>query len=289
MNLTTELARPVSGYYLLGVIGNPIAHSKSPVMHNAALQEAGVQGAYVPLHVETDQLHAAVMGMKAMNFRGFNVTIPHKVDILSYMDELDESARFIGAVNTVVIEQGRLIGYNTDGVGYVRSLKEEAVSTIEGKHVVVIGAGGAARGIVYALLLERPQSLTILNRTAEKAEELAKDFKVLGNVNGYSIDSAEQVLAQADIVINTTSVGMHPHTDQTPVSTLHIPEGIVVSDLIYNPLETKLLTDSKHKNCIIHGGLGMFVYQGAIAFEHWLHVQAPVEAMRRAVLASFTS
>lgn len=247
MDLTTEVTRPVNGYYLLGVIGNPIAHSKSPAMHNAALLEAGVQGAYVPLHVEPENLQAAVMGMKAMNFRGFNVTIPHKVDILSYMDELDESARFIGAVNTVVIEHDRLIGYNTDGVGYVRSLKEEAVSTIEGMHVVVIGAGGAARGIVYALLLEQPQSLTILNRTAEKAEELAKDFKVLGNVNGYSIDSAEQVLAQADIVINTTSVGMHPHTDQTPVSIHHIPEGIVVSDLIYNPLETKLLTDSKHK------------------------------------------
>ncbi|MCM3785761.1 shikimate dehydrogenase [Neobacillus mesonae] len=288
MKLTKEPARVNSGFTLLGVIGDPIAHSKSPAMHTAALQDAGLHGAYVPLHVKPDVLEAAVMGMKAMNFRGFNVTIPHKVDILSYMDELDESARLIGAVNTVVIEQGRLIGYNTDGIGYVRSLKEEAVSTIEGKKVVVIGAGGAARGIIYALLLEKPQALSIINRTAEKAEELAKDFEAKGKVKGYSMDEAEAVLAQADIIINTTSVGMHPYMDQTPVNLEYIPEGIVVSDLIYNPLETKLLSESKAKSCTVHGGLGMFVYQGAIAFEHWFGIDAPVEAMRKAVLESFS-
>lgn len=276
-----------SEYTLLGVMGDPISHSKSPAMHLAALQETGKQGAYVPLHVKPDGLAEAVKGIKAMGFRGVNVTIPHKVEMLSYMDELDDSARLIGAVNTVVNEGGRLIGYNTDGVGYVRSLKEEAVSSLEGKHIVVIGAGGAARGIVYALLLESPALITILNRTIERAEMMAADFSSMGNVQGMSMDDAKQALLHADIVINTTSVGMHPNVHETPIDPADLPEGIVVSDLIYNPLETKLLSIAKEKGCITHGGLGMFVYQGAIAFEHWFGIPAPVQVMRKTVLHSF--
>lgn len=276
-----------SEYTLLGVMGDPISHSKSPAMHLAALQETGKQGAYVPLHVKPDGLAAAVKGIKAMGFRGVNVTIPHKVEMLSYMDELDDSARLIGAVNTVVNEGGRLIGYNTDGVGYVRSLKEEAVSSLEGKHIVVIGAGGAARGIVYALLLESPALITILNRTIERAEMIAADFTSMGNVQGMSMDDAQQALLHADIVINTTSVGMHPNLHETPIDPADLPDGIVVSDLIYNPLETKLLSIAKEKGCITHGGLGMFVYQGAIAFEHWFGIPAPVQVMRKTVLHSF--
>ncbi|WP_211745537.1 shikimate dehydrogenase [Paenibacillus sp. Marseille-Q4541] len=280
--------RKPSGYTLLGVMGDPIAHSKSPAMHQIALQETGLQGSYVPLHVSPEGLDAAVRGIKAMGFRGVNVTIPHKVEIMAFMDELDDSAKLIGAVNTVVHEEdGRLIGYNTDGIGYVRSLKEEAVSSIEGKHIVVIGAGGAARGIVYALLLESPASVTILNRTVERAEMIASDFKSMGQVQGLATGDSQQVLLRSDIVINTTSVGMHPNLHETPIDPADLPEGIVVSDLIYNPLETKLLSIAKEKNCVIHGGLGMFVYQGAIAFEHWFGIPAPVNAMRRAVLQSF--
>ncbi|WP_160034604.1 shikimate dehydrogenase [Paenibacillus sp. An7] len=276
-----------SGYTLLGVMGDPIAHSKSPAMHQAALYETGLNGDYVPLHVKPEGLEAAVRGIKSMGFRGVNVTIPHKVEIMSYMDELDDSAKLTGAVNTVVHEEGRLIGYNTDGSGYVRSLKEEAISSLEGKHIVVIGAGGAARGIVYALLLESPASVTILNRTIERAEKMAADFKVMGQVQGLPISEAYQALLHADIIINTTSVGMHPHLHETPIEQDALPEGIVVSDLIYNPLETKLLSIAKEKKCIIHGGFGMFIYQGAIAFEHWFGIPAPVHAMRKAVLESF--
>ena len=276
-----------SGYTLLGVLGDPIAHSKSPAMHQAALCETGLHGDYVPLHVKPEGLDAAVKGIKSMGFRGVNVTIPHKVEIMSYMDELDDSAKLTGAVNTVIHQEGRLIGYNTDGVGYVRSLKEEALSSLEGKHIVVIGAGGAARGIVYALLLENPASIIILNRTIERAEMMAADFRTMGNVQGLSLSGADQALLRADIIINTTSVGMLPNLHETPIDPATLPEGIVVSDLIYNPMETRLLSIAKEKKCVIHGGLGMFVYQGAIAFEHWFGIPAPVHAMRRAVLESF--
>ncbi|MGN7414160.1 shikimate dehydrogenase [Paenibacillus sp. SAF-068] len=274
---------------LLGVMGDPIAHSKSPAMHNAALLAAGVNGMYMPLHVHPDQLEAAVRGIVALGYRGVNVTIPHKEQVMQYLDVLDESARLIGAVNTIVNEGGTLTGYNTDGIGYVRSLKEEAVPELAGKHIAVLGAGGAARGVIYALALEKPERIHILNRTADRAIALASDLRGhgLGEISGSGMEDVATVLATADIVINTTSAGMHPHVDDVPVDPSLIREGAAVSDLIYNPLETRLLRESRMRGCTVHGGLGMFVYQGAVAFEHWLSIPAPVETMRRAVLNSF--
>jgi len=274
---------------LLGVMGDPIAHSKSPAMHNAALQAAGVNGMYMPLHVHPDQLEAAVRGIVALGYRGVNVTIPHKEQVMQYLDVIDESARLIGAVNTIVNEGGTLTGYNTDGIGYVRSLKEEAVPELAGKRIAVLGAGGAARGVIYALALEKPERVHILNRTADRAIALASDLRGhgLGEILGSGMEDAAMVLATADIVINTTAAGMHPHVDDVPVDPTLIREGVAVSDLIYNPLETRLLRESRLRGCMVHGGLGMFVYQGAVAFEHWLGIPAPVETMRRAVLNSF--
>ncbi|KAA8756018.1 MULTISPECIES: shikimate dehydrogenase [Paenibacillus] len=274
---------------LLGVMGDPIAHSKSPVMHNAALQAAEVNGIYMPLHVHPDQLEAAVRGIVALGYRGVNVTIPHKEQVMQYLDVIDESARLIGAVNTIVNEGGTLTGYNTDGIGYVRSLKEEAVPELAGKRIAVLGAGGAARGVIYALALEKPEQIHILNRTADRAVALASDLRGhgLGEISGSGMEDAATVLATADIVINTTAAGMHPHVDDVPVDPELIREGAAVSDLIYNPLETRLLRESRLRGCTVHGGLGMFVYQGAVAFEHWLGIPAPVETMRRAVLNSF--
>jgi len=274
---------------LLGVMGDPIAHSKSPAMHNAALQAAEVNGMYMPLHVHPDQLEAAVRGIVALGYRGVNVTIPHKEQVMQYLDVIDESARLIGAVNTIVNEGGTLTGYNTDGIGYVRSLKEEAVPELAGKRIAVLGAGGAARGVIYALALEKPERIHILNRTVDRAIALASDLRGhgLGEISGSGMEDAATVLATADIVINTTAAGMHPHVDEVPVDLTLIREGAAVSDLIYNPLETRLLRESRMRGCTVHGGLGMFVYQGAVAFEHWLGIPAPVETMRRAVLNSF--
>ncbi|WP_339831689.1 shikimate dehydrogenase [Paenibacillus sp. FSL R7-0272] len=274
---------------LLGVMGDPIAHSKSPAMHNAALQAAGVHGMYMPLHVQPDQLEAAIRGIVALGYRGVNVTIPHKEQVMQYLDVIDDSARLIGAVNTIVNENGKLTGYNTDGIGYVRSLKEEAVPQLEGKRIAVLGAGGAARGVIYALALEKPEQISILNRTADRALTLATDLRShgLGDISGNGMQDAQAVLATADIVINTTAAGMHPHVDDVPVDPAWIREEAAVSDLIYNPLETRLLRESRLRGCTVHGGLGMFVYQGAVAFEHWLGIPAPVDTMRRAVLDSF--
>lgn len=271
---------------LLGVMGDPIVQSKSPVMHRAALSASGIQGTYVPLHVLGEDLKEAMEGVRALGFRGVNVTVPHKVNVMKYLDAIDEGARAIGAVNTVVNDGGVLKGYNTDGIGYIRSLKEEAEPELAGKRVVVLGSGGAARGIVYALLHEKPAEVTVANRTADKARALADEWSHLGSLNGCSMEEVGDVLPKADIVINTTSVGMYPHPGQSPIDPALIPEGIVVSDLIYNPLKTELLIQAKRKGCRIHNGLGMFVYQGGYAFEYWTGATAPVDAMRAAVLSS---
>ncbi|CAM3244096.1 shikimate dehydrogenase [Paenibacillus lupini] len=271
---------------LYGVIGDPIRHSKSPIMMNRAFRETGINGAYMAFHITPDKLGEFVAGIRAMGIRGVNVTIPHKLDIMNYMDEIDAGARTIGAVNTIVNDNGRLIGYNTDGIGYVRSLKEEAEPNLAGKRIVVIGAGGASRGIVYALAGEQPESITIANRSVERAEELSQSFRTLADIRATAMDELQVACQEADIVINTTSVGMHPHMDASPIDGSWLKAGAVASDLIYNPLRTKFLLDAEQRGCRVHGGLGMFIYQGAYAFEYWTGQSAPVAAMRETVLQS---
>ena len=268
----------------LGVIGDPIAHSKSPVMHEAALRESGIAGEYKALHITPDRLADMIAAVREDEYRGINITIPHKEHVMRYLDELSEDARRIGAVNTIVNEGGRLVGRNTDGIGYVRSLKEEAAAELAGRRIVVVGAGGAARGIIHALAAEAPERIVLLNRTTERAEALANEWKDLADILAFSSDRAAEALRDADIVINTTSVGMHPHLDETPLDPALLRGSEIVSDLIYNPLETKLLRLAREKGCRTHGGLGMFVYQGAYAFEYWTGTPAPIEAMRTAVL-----
>ncbi|MGU3470071.1 shikimate dehydrogenase [Paenibacillus sp. D51F] len=271
---------------LYGVIGDPIRHSKSPVMMNRAFRETGVNGAYAAFHVAADRLGDFWAGVRAMGIRGVNVTIPHKLDVMSHLDHVDEGARLIGAVNTVVNEGGVLTGYNTDGIGYVRSLKEEALPDLRGKRIAVIGAGGAARGVLYALLKEGPAEVAVLNRTEERARELAEAFASHGQVRALpqSGSEAEDVLRSADLVVNTTSIGMHPNIDACPVDVSLLRPDAVASDLIYNPLETAWLAQARSLGLRTHGGLGMFIYQGAYAFEYWTGIPAPTGAMREAVL-----
>lgn len=272
---------------LFGVIGDPVRHSRSPVMHNRAFAETGFNGVYAAFHVTPDKLGEAIAGMRALGFGGLNVTIPHKVAVMDYLDDIDESAQAAGAVNTIVHREGRLIGYNTDGIGYVRSLKEEAEPDLAGKTVVVLGSGGAARGIVWALLREKPARVVLANRTAEKAMRLAERFKgAPAAVEAVPWEALRRVCAEADIVVNTTSVGMAPNTEETPVDPAWLRPGAVASDIVYNPLKTAFLAGAEARGCRIHGGLGMFVYQGACAFEYWTGRPAPVQAMREAVLGS---
>ncbi|MEK3752116.1 shikimate dehydrogenase [Paenibacillus sp. FSL E2-8871] len=284
MSLITATEGYNTGNILLGVMGDPIIQSKSPIMHEAALQALGIPGAYVPLHILPENLEDAVQAIRTLGFRGVNVTIPHKVAVMAYVDLLDESAVAVGAVNTIVNNNGVLTGYNTDGIGYVRSLKAEAISDLSGTKIMVIGAGGAARGIVAALLQEKPSSILIANRSVDKAQDLAAECQSKGNVVGISMNEVAEMLDGVDVLINTTSVGMYPHMDETPIDPELLRAGMVVSDLIYNPLRTRLLLEGLERGCKIHGGLGMFVYQGAYALEYWTGQPAPTETMRQTIL-----
>lgn len=272
---------------LYGVIGDPIRHSKSPIMLNEAFREKRINAAYGAFHVRPDQLEQAIAGMRGLGYRGLNVTIPHKVEVMAFLDEVHIGAKAAGAVNTIVNDNGRLIGYNTDGIGYVRSLKEEVEPDLAGKTIVVLGAGGAARGILWALAQEKPKAIIIANRTEEKSNALAATFSSELGITAIPWHSLRNACAYADVVINTTSVGMSPHIDGVPIDSTWLKPGAVASDLIYNPLKTTFLQQAEEHGCRIHGGLGMFIYQGAYAFEYWTGEAAPVGVMRATVLASF--
>lgn len=273
---------------LYGVIGDPVGHSKSPAMMNRAFRHLGINGAYGAFHVTPERLGDAIAGMRALGVRGLNVTIPHKVNVMAFLDEVHEGARAAGAVNTIVNEDGRLIGYNTDGIGYVRSLKEEAEPDLKGKTIIVLGAGGAARGILWALTQEKPEKVLLANRTFEKAQQLAAAFSSQSQVSALSWDELHDACADADVMINTTSVGMSPNIDAVPIDAGWLRPGSVASDLIYNPMTTAFLQQAEQRGCRIHTGLGMFIYQGAYALEYWTGRPAPADIMRSAVLESLT-
>jgi len=266
-----------------GVFGDPIAHSKSPVMMNRAFEATGINGIYMAFHVRPHQLQSAVEGIRGLGFRGVNVTIPHKQAVMEYLDEIDEGARVIGAVNTIVNNDGVLVGYNTDGIGYVRSLKEETGVRLAGKRILLIGAGGAARGVAYALAQEAPECIWIINRTADRAVELAWSLKSYADVRGMGSEGLDDIKHKVDIVINTTSIGMHPDVDERPADPTIFPAGTLFSDLVYNPRITRWLREARELGSVVHGGLGMFIYQGAYAFEYWTGIQAPVQVMRETV------
>ncbi|MZQ81959.1 shikimate dehydrogenase [Paenibacillus sp. 5J-6] len=279
-----EKSRAIDSHTILyGVFGDPIRHSRSPIMLNRAFQEADINAVYAAFHVRPDELGDAVRGIRALGYRGINVTIPHKVEVMQYLDVIDEGARVVGAVNTIVNEDGKLIGYNTDGIGYVRSLKEETGIDLLGKNVLVLGAGGAARGVAYALAKEGAGCIYIANRTKERALELADTISAFTKTIGLGLDEISNVVDEVAFVLNTTSAGMHPHTDELPMPVELLREHHLVSDLIYNPRITRFLREAETLGARIHGGLGMFIYQGAYAFEYWTGKPAPVAAMRQVV------
>lgn len=258
------------------VIGDPIHHSKSPDMHHFWYDDLQEDAAYVPIHVTPDTLEQAVTSMKVLGISGWNVTIPHKEAIMPFLDELDEQAKHMGAVNTVVRQaDGTLKGYNTDGLGFVRSL-EEAVGTNEKKRaLLLIGAGGAARGIAFALVASGYTNITIANRTVEKAQAIIQE---LGVGQACSLVEAGEQLAQYGILVQTTSAGLNDAFSM-PFSLDHLAANAIVADIVYNPLMTPFLEAAQQKGATIVTGVGMFVHQGAIAYEHWLQKTPNTNAM----------
>ncbi|SOC20715.1 shikimate dehydrogenase [Ureibacillus xyleni] len=250
------------------VIGDPIEHSKSPTMHNGWFEEMNIDATYIPIHVKSEQLEQAISSLKTLGASGWNVTIPHKQAIIPFLDELDEMAQKMGAVNTVVRSaDGKLKGYNTDGPGFVHSLEEAVGDGYKEKPVLLIGAGGAARGIAFALQQYGYRNLTIANRTVTKAQEITHE---LGEGQALSLVDAEQRLDEFGIIIQSTSAGLANSEFSLPLSLEKLQQGAIVADIVYNPLMTPFLLEAQKKNAIVVTGLGMFVHQGAIAFNHWL-------------------
>ena len=258
---------------LFGLIGNPVAHSLSPVMHNQAFAATGYNGVYLALRV-TDPA-TAIKGIAALNFRGVSVTLPHKVAVMEHLDDIDETAARIGAVNTIANNHGRLIGYNTDCAGAIEALKTR--TSIKDKSVALIGAGGAARAIGFGLVAAGGR-VTILNRTRVSGERLATDLPA------QFLPLEKWTQNHYEILINTTPVGMHPETDATPIPKKALSKELVVMDIVYNPLQTRLLKEAAAIGCRTINGADMFVFQGAKQFELWTGQKAPVQVMRRAVL-----
>ncbi len=267
---------------ICGVIGDPIEHTMSPAMHNAAFNKLGIDYLYVPFQVRREELSKAIKGMRALNIRGLNVTIPHKVAIIPFLDELDSLAERIGAVNTIVNDDGILRGYNTDAAGFLQALVEKGIE-LDGKNVVILGAGGASRAISF-ILAERVSSLVILNRTLDKAKELADRLSKIsrGRVEALKLDEKSQVraISKADILVNATSVGMAPDIDETPVSSNLLRADLTVFDTVYNPIKTRLLREAEEAGAETISGLDMLVWQGALALEKWTGLKAPVDIMK---------
>ena len=260
------------------VVGNPIGHSLSPVMHNSALAHSGLDGCYLALRVEN--IAAAVDGIRGLGIRGASITIPHKIAVMEYLDEVDPMAADIGAVNTVINKDGVLHGYNSDCVGAVKALTEK--TEIKGRDVAVIGAGGGARAIGFGLKQEGG-IVTIINRTRSRGEKLAQDlgcrFRPLGELKKLPYH----------IVVNATPVGMTPDVDSTPLAARLMAPEMVVMDMVYNPLQTRFLKAADRIGCTVIDGVSMFVHQGAFQFELWTGKKAPLDIMRKVVLEELES
>ena len=266
--------RPIDTKTLLyAVIGDPVSHSLSPLMHNTAFKHIDYNGVYLAFNVK--DIASAIRGIKSLGIKGVSVTIPHKQTVMEHLDDIDEKALNIGAVNTIINKEETLVGYNSDCLGAINALKEK--TSIQGKKVVIIGAGGAARAIGFGILAEGGD-LIILNKFKDEGELLANDLRV----NYYPITDFEKLDCQ--ILINATPLGMTPNVETTPVKSESLHKDMIVMDIVYNPLKTRLLKEAESKGCTTVDGVSMFIYQGAFQFELWTGQQAPVDLMRTVVL-----
>jgi shikimate dehydrogenase len=242
-------------------------------MHNSAFEYAGINSVYLAFRVH--DINNAINSARILGINGISVTIPHKIEAMKYLDEIDDTALKIGAVNTVINSEGRLKGYNSDGIGAVKALSEK--TKIMGKSVAIIGAGGAARALGFCIKKEGGR-ITVVSRNRKKgemlAEDLSADYRPLSDVGEM----------KCDILINATPAGMYPNTDEMPVEGRHLEKGMIVMDVVYNPIKTRLLQEAERTGCTTVDGVSMFIYQGAFQFELWTGIRAPVDVMKKAVL-----
>jgi len=269
---------------LIAIIGDPIERSLSPAMHNAAFEALHLNYAYMALRVPQGALDGAIATARVLKIAGMNVTHPHKIKILSLLDGLDDSAELVGAVNTVKNDRGKLIGYNTDGAGAVRALESEA-GELAGRRILLLGAGGAARAIAFSLVKEGAE-LNIANRTTSRAKELTAAIKRSLGTNVCIINLNRKELAETikntDIIINATTIGMHPNVNRTLLTAEMMHKGLIVNDIVYEPLQTRLLTEAKKAGARTVTGLGMLIHQAALSFEIWTGRRAPIKVMTAA-------
>jgi shikimate dehydrogenase len=271
---------------LLCIIGYPIEHSMSPVMHNAVIKELNLDYIYLAFRVYPNNLPLAVKAFKTLDIKGINVTIPFKEKIIGYLDEIDPIGKKIGAINTIKNENGYLIGKNTDAEGGKIAILNSGYD-ISGRNVLILGAGGTARALSYSLA-NYVNKITIVNRTEIRAEKLAQELNRNFGINVVSKKFLTNILTEetqkADLLINTTPIGMYPNVDKTPISAEFLHKDLFVFDVIYNPLETKLLKDANECGCKTMGGLDMLVNQGASAFEWWTNEKPNLNTMKNKII-----
>lgn len=267
--------------YKLGLIGYPIKHSLSPWIHTQFFERTNIDGSYSIMEIHTEKNFVEeIEKLKALGLNGFNVTVPYKEKILAYLDELDDQAKKIGAVNTVLCKNGKWIGYNTDGIGYLRSLlsKFPELASNKEKRILILGAGGAAKGIYHALIHHGFHNITIANRSIEKAKNI-----LATNEHFMTLQEAEDQLEAFDVIIQTTSVGMKPNHDKSIISLHRLKDNAVVSDIVYQPLMTSFLQQAKSLHRSIHFGHTMLLYQAQYAFEIWTGEQPNMNNMDEAL------
>lgn len=277
-----------TGLYCL--IGTPVGHSGSPAMYNYSFEKLGIDSAYVAFDISEEKVGDAIQAFKTLNIRGANVTMPCKNVAANYMDELSPAARIVGAVNTIVNDNGKLTGHITDGVGFVRNLKEHGVD-IKNKKITILGAGGAATAIQVQCALDGAREINIFNikddfyKKAEKTIENIKKEVPECVVNLYDLEDLLKLndkIADSDILVNATHVGMHPHEEQSPIKDTSIfKKDLVVTDVVYNPRKTKLLEDAEAAGCKTVGGIGMLLWQGAEAFKLYTGLEMPTDEVNR--------
>ena len=272
---------------IVGLFGYPVRHTLSPVFQNAAFQAKKLNYVYLPFEVAPSGLEAALKSLPSLGIAGVNVTIPHKESVLPYLSGASNEAMIVGAVNTISVVNGKLVGYNTDGYGFVTALKENLKTTLKGKNVMLLGGGGGARSVAAKSILEGAGKVYIGDILNEKGTKLISDLKKVfprAEIDSYKMEKSElrEVLGEVDILINATPVGMKKE-DPLLVNPEWLRKSLLVFDLIYNPFETKLLKAAKKRGCRCCNGLGMLVHQGARSFEIWTGKKAPVKVMKNAL------